>query len=381
MRKGLIKSFAIITACLLILAGCSTDSSTDSKRITLWAGGSDNVRQAFERIANGFNASQDEYTLKVEFILSGTGAASLSDRIIAAKLANQSNTDFDIIELGADEYTKYVSQAGEDIFEKIDLTKIPNSDQLEYETASGSEYLLPYRGTTVLLAYNSEKVTNLPTTSEELYQWIKDNPGRFAYNTPGSGGAGSSFVSTAVYNQLPDEAFISSDEKWMLEWDAGFKLLSELHPFLYQSSNKTIYPNKNQGTLDLLASGEVDMIPAWADQAITSIVNGTLPASTKLTQISPAFTGSLVTLAIPTIGSHSEGAHAVMDYIISQEAQQNLLDQMAAIPVVKLTDKSSDTAQLLDGINITQFRIASLGTLGSKLTEKWDNEIGTLSGQ
>ena len=44
----------------------------------------------------------------------------------------------------------------------------------------------PYRGTTVVLAYASEKVTNPPTTMDELVEWMKENPGRFAYNTPGT---------------------------------------------------------------------------------------------------------------------------------------------------------------------------------------------------
>lgn len=55
---------------------------------------------------------------------------------------------------------------------------------------------------------------------DELVEWMKANPGRFAYNTPGTGGAGDSFVRTSVYNFLPEEASTSDDAKWEEQWDA-----------------------------------------------------------------------------------------------------------------------------------------------------------------
>src|SRR5690606_3131696 len=100
------------------------------------------------------------------------------------------------------------------------------------------DLVVPYRGTTVVLAYNSDTVATPPTTTQELYQWIKDNPGRFAYNPPGSGGAGGSFVFTSVYNFMPPESMTSTDPKWKDQWKQGFDLLRELHPFMYKSGGK-----------------------------------------------------------------------------------------------------------------------------------------------
>lgn len=57
---------------------------------------------------------------------------------------------------------------------------------------------------------------------------------------------------------------------------------------------KGVYPKKNQGTLDILASGEVDMVPAWSDMALEQLAKGLLPDTVKLTQIDPAFTGGLL---------------------------------------------------------------------------------------
>lgn len=380
--KKILKKASSLLAIPMILAslGTSTAFAQDKEVITLWAGGSDNVRLVYESLEEAFDNSEygEQYDLEVQFILSGTGAQGLRDRIIAAKLAGETETDYNIIEIGADEYAAYVSQGGEDFFSPIDFSKVTNSENVQAEVAEGSEYLVPFRGTTVVLAYDEERVENVPTTFDELYTWIEENPGRFAYNTPGSGGAGSSFVTTAVYNFLPEEALTSSDEAWMDEWTEGFDLMKELHPNLYQSGGQTIYPNKNQGTIDLLVDQQVDMIPAWADMIISQINQGILPETTKITQLDPGFTGSLMTYALPSIGGQPEGAYVFMDFVLSPEAQQIMLDEMAAIPLIDSSDFDSENAALLENLPVDAFRRGSLGELGGLLNEKWDAEIGTL---
>lgn len=367
----------------LVLSGCDMfgGASADSTEVTLWAGGSENVREALDEITQAFNESEygEDYTLNVEFILSGSGGQSVRDRLLAAYEAGEENTDYDIVLLSDAEYATYVAEADEELFNPIDFDQVPNAENLQSSVSVGEDYLVPYRGTTVVLAYNSDNVTNPPETAEELYQWIEENPGRFSYNDPGTGGAGSSFVTTAVYNFLPEESLTSDDESWKEQWDEGFDLLEELHPYLYQTGGQTVYPNTNQGTLDLLANQEVDMIPAWADMTIQQIGEGRLPESTSIAQINPSFTGNVDALSFPSIGSaDEEGVHAVMNFFISDEAQEIFLDQMAAIPLVDTSNFSSENADLLEGLDISSFRVSSTGTLGGELNERWDEEIATL---
>lgn len=352
----------------------------DKEVVTLWGEGSDNVKMAWESVQKAFNESEefgDKYELKINWITSGSGAQGLRDRIIAAHKAGETDTDYDLIELGADSYTAYTAEA-EDVFQDIDFEKVPNFKNLQATVPAGETQLVPYRGTTVVLAYDSERVKEVPTTAEELYKWIKDNPGKFAYNTPGSGGAGNSFVTTAIYNLIAEEGLTSQDEKYMEEWQAGFDLLKDLHSSMYVSGGKVVYPHKNQGTLDLLANQQVDMIPAWADMAVSQINEGRLPETTKITQITPSLTGSTTAFAMPKIGGESEGAYAVMNFFISDEAQQILLDELAAIPLVDASKFESKNAELLSGLDVSSFRTSSLGELSTKLVEKWDAEIGTL---
>ena len=381
--------FRKIAAVLLVaamavttLAGCGASSASaagDDKTVTIWAEGSDNVRVQLEQQVENFNETNGEgYVAKLEFITSGTGAQGLTDRIIAAKKAGQTNTDYDLVEVSDASITGYLEQGGEDLFVPIDTSRLSNYDNLTVTTSFRNDLLVPYRGTTVLLAYNSETVANPPTTAEELYQWIKDNPGRFAYNTPGSGGAGSSFVLTSVYNFMDESALTSTDEANVEQWDQGFELLKELHPYMYQSSGKVVYPNKNQGTLDLLANKEIDMTPAWADMVLSQQKQGTMPESIKLVQIEPAFTGNTVCFGIPSIGAQNDAAYAFMDYMLSPEAQNIALDSMAAIPVIDFSLLDPELTKTISDLKIESFRVSAIGDLGTQLNEKWDAEIGTL---
>ena len=381
--------FRKIAAVLLVaamavttLAGCGASSASaagDDKTVTIWAEGSDNVRVQLEQQVENFNETNGEgYVAKLEFITSGTGAQGLTDRIIAAKKAGQTNTDYDLVEVSDASITGYLEQGGEDLFVPIDTSRLSNYDNLTVTASFRNDLLVPYRGTTVLLAYNSETVANPPTTAEELYQWIKDNPGRFAYNTPGSGGAGSSFVLTSVYNFMDESTLTSTDEANMEQWDQGFELLKELHPYMYQSSGKVVYPNKNQGTLDLLANKEIDMTPAWADMVLSQQKQGTMPESIKLVQIEPAFTGNTVCFGIPSIGAQNDAAYAFINYMLSPEAQNIALDSMAAIPVIDFSLLDPELTKTISDLKIESFRVSAIGDLGTQLNEKWDAEIGTL---
>lgn len=135
------------------------------------------MRVQFEKQIQQFNASQDQYTAELQFITSGTGAQGLFERVVAAKKAGQTDTDYDVIELGGDEVTKYVDEGGEDFFVPLDKSKIPNIDTLQVESTFRNDLVMPYRGTTVVLAYNSgNRMENPPETAGGSFtRWIKDH--------------------------------------------------------------------------------------------------------------------------------------------------------------------------------------------------------------
>lgn len=395
-KIGALLIAAVLTVC--VLAGCGGGNSSSSSssgstgggesaggsggsKVTIWATGSDNVRQIFEKLVEDFNNNSEyagKYTAELQFMLSGTGAQSMTDMLNAAYQANQKNTDYDLVDFSGDDLSKMISLIGEESFVKLDETMIPNRANIAAKSSVAPDYVQPYRGTTVILAYDSATVPEPPKTMDELVEWMKANPGRFAYNTPGTGGAGDSFARTSVYNFLDPEAITSDDAKWTEQWDEGFKFLADIHQYMYKSGGSVVYPNKNQGSLDLLNQGEIDMCPNWADMVLSQRAAGELKDSIKIAQIDPSFTGSLQTLAIPTIGSNQEGACAFINYMCSDKAQQIMVHDMAAIPLVDTANIDMTGFEDVANLDVSSFRIMSIGDLGTTFNERWDNDIAGL---
>jgi putative spermidine/putrescine transport system substrate-binding protein len=388
-----------------LLAGCgssaskSTSAGNDAKaassgstasaagngsveEFNLYATGSDNVRAIFETLTEDFNNNSEyagKYKCNLTFMLSGTGAASMTDGLVAAYKANQKDSGYDLVDLSGDDLSKVVSQIGEEAFVKLDKSKIPNASGVEAKSSVAADYVQPYRGTTVVLAYDSDKVTDVPKTWDDLTNWIKANPGRFAYNQPGTGGAGDSFARTSVYNYLPEEAFTSDDPSWEDKWDEGFDYLKDIHSSMYKSGGAVVYPAKNQGTLDLLNQGEIDMCPNWADMVLSQRKSGQIKDSIKIAQITDKpLTGSLQSLAMPTFGAHQDAAYAFINYMLSEEAQQTMVTEMAAIPLIDTSKLDMSGFEDLENLDTTNFRIQSIGALSTDFNERWDNDIATL---
>ena len=166
-------------------ASSESGDSGDKSTVTIWATGSDNVRQVYEALIEDFNSNSDyadQYTAELQFMLSGTGTQSMTDMLAAAYQANQTNTDYDLVDVGGDDLSALISRVGEEAFVKLDDSKIPNAERVSAESSLAADYVQPYRGTTVILAYDSEAVPNPPTTMDELVEWMKENPGRCAGN-------------------------------------------------------------------------------------------------------------------------------------------------------------------------------------------------------
>jgi putative spermidine/putrescine transport system substrate-binding protein len=383
MKKKLVLGLVLMMAAsfLVFAGGSSSGSSSGKPEINVWAGGSDNIRMLMEDLADRFN-KDPKYsqicTVKVQFMPSGSGTQSLEDRLIAAYKSGQKNTTFDLVETGADNITRFLNEGGPDMFLPFEASRIPNYATVSARPPRGANLFVPYRGTTVLMIYDSARVSNPPRTEAELIQWIKDHPGRFTYNSPDSGGAGGSFVRTSIYNFLPEEALMSDDTRWMAQWDRGFNLLKEIHPYLYRSSGRVVYANRNQGALDMIANKEIDMCPMWADMALTQIKSGHVPSTVRLYQMSPSYTGSLVGFVIPSFGRYFNEAHAFIDFMLTVEAQNLSLAQNASIPMIDPSKLDQREAAAIQGLDVSRFRTEAMGALGPEINRRWNDEIATL---
>ncbi len=369
--------FTVFVVALPLFAGGGGEAA-GPKSINLYSSGSDNVRIQWEAIIADFAKTNPGFEVKQQYMASGPATRTDLVKIIAAWNAKQKEIDIDIMaDTDDNQLTQISKEASLEALAKLDPKKMPNMAGLLKQSSVAPDRAMAYRGTAVFIAYNSDKVPNPPKTEKDLHAWIKANPGKFAYNDPGTGGAGSSFVLTTVYNLMPAEALTSPDEKWMAQWDAGLKVLADLHPYMYKASGKVQYTVKNQGSLDLLAAGTIWMCPAWADMTLDQKSRGLLPKSIKLQQIDPPLTGNITLCVIPSMSKNAAQAMKFLDYVASVAAQDKLVNVMKAIPVIDSAKLPKATVDLLSGLEI-KFRTYTIGGLGTKLNQRWSKEIATL---
>ncbi|MFD2216734.1 MULTISPECIES: extracellular solute-binding protein [Metabacillus] len=349
------------------------DGAEQVTKISLYSSGSQNVETFWETVIPKFEESHKNIDVEFVFVPSGTGGQATIDRIIAAKKANK-DSEVDIYEGALADIIRSEDEGG--LFYELSTDSVQNLENVQEENMAGTQNLaVPYRASSVVLAYNSEKVKDVPNTAEELNTWIKENPGRFAYNDPNTGGAGSSFVLTTVYNELDESAMNVQDESIMKEWDKGLQVLKDMAPYLYKEG---VYPKKNQGTLDLLANGEVDMIPAWSDMALEQMNSKLLPDTTELRQIEPAFTGGPAYLMAVDNGDEErkEASETFLNYVLTQDVQELVIDKMYGYPGIKWDLLSEEDQKKFESVS-GGYRTFNGGELGSELMKVWQKEVAS----
>jgi len=216
---------------------------------------------------------------------------------------------------------------------------------------------MPYRGSQVLIAYDSAKVANPPKTFADLVAWAKANPGRFTYGRPDKGGSGSNFVIRAIHEgngkdpaAFTKDNFDAAKAEEMLQ--NGWAILKDLHPFTFGEGT---YPAGNTPALQLLAQGAVDMIPAWSDQALQGIKTGVLPETVKVVQLQDlALCGGFAYSAIPSNATDLEGALALANFMLSPETQTSCVRDIGGFPGISWENLPADLkAEYIDVIPVS----------------------------
>ena len=283
-----------------------------------------------------FEAANPGVTLNLIDGQDNAGLQAIAERALAA-LGTDADPQVDIFEgfdarqpVGAREKGLYVDVTGLSNYSKIN----PLAIQLD-----GLPENLPYRGSQVLLAYDTTKLdpANVPKTWDDLVAWIKANPGQFIYNRPNKGGSGGNFVRRAIYaangnditkfkvdNYTPEAGAAALDPAWAM--------LNDLAPSLFDGG---AYTSGNTQSIQLLGQGAVTMIPAWSDQALAAIAQGALPETTGLVQLSDlGFPGNFSRMVIPSNGVNKDLALKLADFVLSEEIQTAVLSELGGFPGV-----------------------------------------------
>ncbi len=332
-RRAFMLSTGIAAAGLALLPQIA---SAEEGRIDWYTGSDQNVMDFWTNIIQPqFEAANPGITLNLVDAGDNAGIIAIAERATAA-LASGADPQSDYFEnhdprlpAGAIENGLYVNikEAGLSNYDKINPLAID------------TDYSVPYRGSQVLLAYDTTKLdpADAPKTFADLVAWIKANPGEFIYNRPDKGGSGGNFVRRAIYEVNGNDPaaftvdnFTDESSETMLE--PAWALLQDLAPSLFDGGS---YTSGNTQSIQLLSQSAVTMIPAWSDQALQAISTGVLPETTGLVQLSDlGLPGGFSRSVILANGTNRDAALKLADFILTEDIQSAVLTELGGFPGV-----------------------------------------------
>ncbi len=377
-RRSLI---ALGGAAAVGLAGCAQRSTgttpaasgaSGGAAVTVHLSGDTNMEDLWKKaLVPAFVKANPGFSVTVNLDLHGERDAQTQAKLTAADQSGQ-DAGIDIVDAG---FVSTLAEAG--IMEAATTATVPNLADVPADTVKAGKGGVPYRGSSVLLAYDSTKVATTPTTLEEMLAWIRANPGAFTYCPPKSGGSGGSFVTTVLDKHLDPAAAqrlrTDYDQEAMKRWAAGFTELAGLNPVIF---NKGTYPNGNKQALELLSTGQISMTTVWSDQFITGQKTGTVPSHVKAAQIAnPSLTGGAAYLGVVKRSSHKEAALRLVDWVLSPEAQALIAQEIAGYPVIPLSKLPADVQQVFADAHPETLRQPYLDKVTKDMNAQWDQLV------
>jgi putative spermidine/putrescine transport system substrate-binding protein len=297
--------------------------------INLYVGGDVNIRDLWQKqLLPAYSKVKPNVNFQLVFDEHALSEQSVFDKLAAAKQAGQPS--------GVDLWeASRIPQAGDaGLMQKLSNKEVPNVDKVPAESfARYNNFGLPYRASSVILAYNSSVVKDPPKTLDDVINWIKNNDGQFTYNPPDKGGSGGNFVVRVLSVGIPQDqmSFFQTqyDESKESAWEQGWQVLKDLHPHIY---NNGFYPQGNVPVLQTLGKGSIAMAPVWSDQSLSYLAQKLLPPEVKLEQIDPPFAGSAAYLGIPADSKNKEVLYEFLNWLLTPEPQQIIVEQINGYP-------------------------------------------------
>ena len=297
--------------------------------INLYVGGDVNIRDLWQKqLLPAYKKIKPDVTLTLVFDEHGLGEQGVFDKLAAAKQAGAAS--------GVDlwEATRLPQAGDAGLIQKLSAKEVPNLDKVPKAALDQfGGYGLPYRASSVILAYNSATVKDPPTTLDALIAWVKNNEGQFTYNPPDKGGSGGNFTERVLSVGIPADQLLffqtQYDEAKESLWDQGWKTLVDLHPHIF---NNGFYPQGNVPVLQTLGKGSISMAPVWSDQSLSYLAQKLLPPEVKLLQIDPPFAGSAAYLGIPSDSKNKAVLYEMLNWLLTPEPQQIVVEQINGYP-------------------------------------------------
>jgi putative spermidine/putrescine transport system substrate-binding protein len=146
-----------------------------------------------------------------------------------------------------------------------------------------------------------------------------------------------------------------------------------LNPYVFQ---KGVYPNGNNGTLELLQSGQIEMAPVWSDQFLSGQKTGTIPKSAKVAQISnPTFTGGAVGVGVTAASTKKDQAFKLANWLLEPAQQAKIAEQIAGYPAISVSKLPASVQAQFKDAKPDQLRPTYNTDHGNDIKNLWDQNV------
>jgi putative spermidine/putrescine transport system substrate-binding protein len=325
------------------------------------------------------------------FTFTKAPAPELAGKLQAMQNANR--MDIDIVLTGTDglaagmtlglweDLSAYTDQIG-------DPKEVLNPGALTLQNLADMQgYVIAYSQQGPFIEYMPDRVTDVPSTAEELLAWCKANPNKLIYARPANSGAGRTFLMG-----LPFILGDSDPKDPINGWDKTWDYLKELNTCI------EYYPSGTTATFKELGNGTRDIAITSMGWDINPRFLGTVPASAEVAILdNTTFVGDGQLFAIPK-GLSDEHRAVVLDvlkFMLQPEQQAVIYDSGYLYPGPAVKGVTIDMAPAESQKVIAEFGRPMYDELIEttpidvilepaamiEAFRKWDEEIGAGKGE
>ena len=212
-------------------------------------------------------------------------------------------------------------------------TMLPSAQDLDPKIATVARgykhggIVVPFHRNQTAIAYDTRYVQpgSEPKTFEEILEYAKKNPKKFAMTHPDKGGSGGGFLESAILK------FASADcQKRIYDYnvsEADAKAWAEsscLDPVIAYFKELVQYAevtNGNEDTYALISNGAANVATVWEDGVLDFIAQGLMPPSVRTRLLTSGEVGDGDGIAIPSTTGKVEAALLFIDFVMRDEFQ------------------------------------------------------------
>lgn len=282
-------------------------------------------------------------------------------KLLGEKQANTQNGTIDVVWINGENF--FTAKNNGLLFGPF-TDKLPNfekyvdKDSVEVNSDFGypvEGYEAPYGKAQFVMVYNKDEVNEVPKNHEELMELVKKYPGKFTYPAPPDF-TGSAFVRNIIYDIVGYEQFMTmkaDKEAIAKEVQPAMDYLKELKPYLWREGQT--YPATLAQLDNMFADNEVFMSMNYNPFVVPGMIkDGKYPENSDSFVFEKGTIGNTHFLAIPFNSTNKGGAMAVIDFILSVEAQASKYnpDNWGDLPVLSNDKLSNDEKKIFSDIII-----------------------------